>query len=99
MKKQLVSLGTLLILGFSALPGSAACPCKCQSFSCNPCQCPTASPCCLAPIGSSCYLPQIAPCGACCGCAAPVKPCCESPCAMPCPAAPIPCPTKNDCCD
>lgn len=100
MKKQLIAVGTFLVLGLGALPSLAACPCASQSFLYSyigpRCAAPLASPCCCpaAPIRPCC--PKVQPC-------CPAPSCCDAPCPCPCPAAPVdPCcdkPTCNDCCD
>jgi len=103
MKKQLIAMGTLLVLAISALPSSAACPCRFQSYypsqSAPCCSTPVVAPCCpAAPVINSCCpaCPCAKPaCPSCC----PAKPCCE-PMSCPCPAAPIqPCNTCDDPCD
>lgn len=97
MKKQLIALGTLLVLALGSLPSLAACPCNCDS-------CHKVFPCCpAAPIAQPCC-PQLKPCcPAVKPCCPAVRPCCPAPCAMPCPAAPVQdCykkPTCNDLCD
>lgn len=88
MKKQMIALGTCLVMAVAALPSMAACPC--QS---NPCPC--AKPCCPKEEIKPCC-PTVKPCCP----KREVKPCCPKPCeAMPCPAAPIQEPTTNDCSD
>lgn len=104
MKKQLIALGALLVFAVSALPSSAACCNRFNSYgysSQSPCCAPVVAPCCpAAPVINSCC-PSACPCQKpCCPAACPcAKPCCES---MPCPACPCPaapCNTCNDCCD
>ena len=105
MKKQLIALGTLLVLAIGALPGAAASYGYNSSYSSYPSStpccpaAPLASPCCPAPCAMPCPCPAAPIVNPCCppACA---EPCCPAPCAMPCPcpAAPIQ-PTCNDCCD
>lgn len=107
MKKQLIALGAFLVMGLSALPSMAACPCQSYSSSYYPSQtlnrccpaAPCATPCCpAAPIMPCC--PAVKPC-----CPSPcATPCCPAPCgAAPCCPDPCPCPaapcTHNDLCD
>lgn len=99
MKKQLIALGTFLVLALSAVPSFAACPCN-SGYAC-PCQqpacpCQKIVPCCpAAPLATPCCPSRMF-----------VKPCCPSACdampSCPCPAAPIQTPCyeeHNDCAD
>lgn len=103
MKKQLLTLTALCVIGLGILPSSAACPCQSHAYF------RSSTPCCAAPIAAPCCN-QISPCclpiAPCCKTVAPccrpvVAPCCHSAC--PCGAAPVQTPccknTCNDCCD
>ena len=102
MKKQLMTLGTLLVLALGALPSLAASSYFGNYYgtNINPCcPAPVAVPCCpAAPVAAPCCPVRVAPCCPtrvvpCCPAAPVVKPCCPAPviapCPAPCPAAPV----------